>query len=222
MSVNIYTNIKPFMALKSPCNPKDQIYEHLVQSLDSAIQPEELPSMYLLPSLPVRHQGQRETCAAFTGASIAEYYFLSIGQLLPKFIHYHRATPCGMYGRNMFQILQKKGMPTEDEFSYGTTKHPSDEVYQLARRRRLSSFSRIHTIDGAKHTLVENGQVFIALPLYNSSPTFWKSDSNLPHDFYAVSIEGYNSNGFFFRNSWAQTRATMAVATCHLSTGVGS
>jgi len=44
--------------------------------------------------------------------------------------------------------------------------------------------------------------VFIALPLYNSSPTFWKSDSNLPHDFHAVSIEGYDRNGFFFRNSW--------------------
>jgi hypothetical protein len=107
-----------------------------------------------------------------------------------------------MYGRNVFQILQKKGISTEDEFSYGTTERPSDEVYQSARRRRLSSFSRIHTIDGAKHALIENGPVFIALPLYNSGPTFWKSDSDQPHDFHAVSIEGYDSNGFFFRNSW--------------------
>jgi len=107
-----------------------------------------------------------------------------------------------MYGRNVFQILQKKGISTEDKFSYGTTKCPSDEAYQSARGRRLTSFSRIHTIDGAKHMLIENGLVFIALPLYNSGPTFWKSDSNLPHDFHAVSIECYNSNGFFFRNSW--------------------
>jgi len=82
-----------------------------------------------------------------------------------------------MYGRNVFQILQKKGISTEDKFSYGTTKRPNDEVYQSAQRRRLSSFSRIHTIDGAKHTLIENGPVFIALPLYNSDPTFWKSNS---------------------------------------------
>jgi len=116
------------MALKSPYNPKDQIYEHLVQSLDSAIQPEELPAMFLLPSLPVRHQGQRETCTAFTGASIAEYHFPSIGRLLPKFIYYHQATPRGMYGRNVFQIL-KKGISTEDKFSYGTTEHSSDEAY---------------------------------------------------------------------------------------------
>jgi len=62
------------MALKSPYDPDDQIYEHLVQSSDLAIPPEELPVMYLLPSLTVRHQGL-ETCVAFTEASIAEYHF---------------------------------------------------------------------------------------------------------------------------------------------------
>jgi len=98
------------MALKSPYDPKDQIYEHLVQSFpDSAIPPKELPVMYILPSLPVRHQGLRETCVAFTGALIAEYHFPSIGQPSPEFIYYHRMTPCWMYGRNVFQILQKKG-----------------------------------------------------------------------------------------------------------------
>jgi len=50
--------------------------------------------------------------------------------------------------------------------------------------------------------LVENGPVFIALPLYNSSPTFWKSNNDQAHDFHVVSIEGYDTNGFFFRNSW--------------------
>jgi len=74
-----------------------------------------------------------------------------------------------------FKYYKKKGIPKEDEFSYGTTKRPSDEAYQSAQGRRLSSFSRIHTIDGAKHALIENGLVFIALPLYNSSPTLWQS-----------------------------------------------
>jgi len=113
------------MALKSPYNPDDQIYEHLVQSSDSAIPPKELPTMYILPSLPVRHQGLRETCSAFSGASIAEHHFPSTGQLSPEFIYYHQATPCEMYGRNMFQILQKKGIPTKAEFNYGTNEHPS-------------------------------------------------------------------------------------------------
>jgi hypothetical protein len=75
-----------------------------------------------------------------------------------------------MYGRKVFQILQKRGIATEAEFNYGTNEHPSAEVYQLAQGRRLSGCSRTHTIDGAKHALVENGPVFIALPLYNSSP----------------------------------------------------
>jgi len=50
--------------------------------------------------------------------------------------------------------------------------------------------------------LIENGPVFITLPLYNSGPTFWKSNNALAHDFHVVAIEGHNSNGFFFRNSW--------------------
>jgi len=60
-------------------------------------------------------------------------------------------TSCGMYGRNVFQILKKKGVPTEDNFSYGTNGRPSDEVYQSTQSRRLSSFSRIYTIDRVKH-----------------------------------------------------------------------
>jgi len=113
------------MALKSPYNPEDQIYEHLVQSLDSAIPPKDLPAMYLLPSLPVRHQGQRETCAAFTGASMAEYHFPSTDQLSPEFIYYHCTTPpSGMYGRNVFQILKKKGYPQRTSSTTGLPNVP--------------------------------------------------------------------------------------------------
>jgi len=94
-----------------------------------------------------------------------------------------------MYGRNVFQILQKKGIAIEAKFSYGTNEHPSAEVYQLARGRRLSGSSRTHTIDGVKHALVENCPVFIALPLYNNGPAFWNSNSgnsDQAHDFHAV------------------------------------
>jgi len=107
-----------------------------------------------------------------------------------------------MYGRNVFQILQKRGIPTESDFRYGTEEYPSDEVYKSAHSRRLSGFFRIHTIDGVKHALVENGPVFIALPLYNNGPAFWKSNCDQPHKFHAVAVEGYDTNGFFFRNSW--------------------
>jgi len=46
------------------------------------------------------------------------FVHITSDQLLPKFIYYHQETPCG-------RILQKKGIPTEDEFSYGTNEHPS-------------------------------------------------------------------------------------------------
>jgi len=100
--------------------------------------------------------------------------------------------------------LQKRGIPTKSEFRYGAEEYPSaEDIYQSARGRRLSGFSRIHTIDGVKHALVENGPVFIALPLYNNGPAFWKSDkADQAHKFHAVAVEGYDTNGFFFRNSW--------------------
>jgi len=93
----------------------------------------------------------------------------------------------------------------------------------LAQGRRLSGSFRIHTIDGVKHVLVENSPVFIALPLYNNGPAFWKSNSSnsdQAHDFHVVSIEGYDTNGFFFRNSWGQTRGTIAAATCPSVIGI--
>jgi len=173
--------------------------------LDSVIPPKELPALYLLPSLPVRHQGLRKTCTAFTGALIAEYHFPSIDQLSPKFIYYYQVTPCRMYGRNVFQILQKK------EYQLRTSSAMGLMIIQVMRSisrpkgggcQASPGFSRIHSIDGVKHALIENGLVFIVLPLYKSGPTFWRSDNDLVHDFHAVSIEGYDSNGFFFRNSW--------------------
>jgi len=112
------------MALKSPYDPDDQIYEHLVQCSDLAIQPEELPVMYILPSLPIRHQGQRETCAAFTGASIAEYHFPSIGRLSPKFIYYHQATPCGCMAEMSFKYYKKKGYPQRTSSATGLPNVP--------------------------------------------------------------------------------------------------
>jgi len=47
-------------------------------------------------------------------------------------------------GRNVFQILQKRGIATEAKFRYGIQE---TEVYQSAHGRRLSGFSRIHTIN---------------------------------------------------------------------------
>jgi len=174
--------------------------------------------MYLLPSLPVRHQGERETCSAFTGASIAEYHFPSIGRLSPEFIYYHQATPRGMYGRNVFQILQKKGISTEDEFSYGTTERPSDEAYQSAQRRRLSSFSRIHTIDGAKLKTAQCSllclYIIAALPSGRAIMTCPMIFMLFPLRAMIATVSSSGTPG-------AQTGATMVVATCHLSTGVG-
>jgi len=86
-----------------------------------------------------------------------------------------------MYGRNVFQILQKKEYPPRTSSTMGPMSIPVQIFISQPKA---------------------NCPVFIALPLYNSSPSFWKSDNDQDHDFHAVSIEGYDTNGFFFRISW--------------------
>jgi len=81
------------LALKSPYNPDDQIYEHLAQCSESSI-----PAMYILLSLLVRHQGLRERPAL---PSLGEVLYPLDGRLSPEFIYYHCSTPCGIYGRNV-------------------------------------------------------------------------------------------------------------------------
>jgi len=106
-----------------------------------------------------------------------------------------------MYGRNVFQILQKKGYPQRTSSAMGLPNVPVMKSISWPKGGGCQAFLG-YTIDRVKHTWIENGLVFIALPLSNSGPTFWKSNNDLAHDFHAVAIEGYNSNGFFFRNSW--------------------
>jgi len=119
-----------------------------------------------------------------------------------------------------FRYYKKKVYPPTMSSAMGPMSIP---VLRSISQPEAGGFSRIHTIEGVKHALVENSPVFIALPLYNNSPAFWKSnssDSDQAHDFHAFSIEGYDTNGFFFRNPGGQTGGTMAVATCHSLTGI--
>ena len=54
-----------------------------------------------------------------------------------------------------------------------------------------------------KTSLHQNGPCYIALPCYNYGTRFWKqgnSDNSLGG--HAVTVVGYNKDGFILRNSW--------------------
>jgi len=138
------------MALKSPDDPDDQIYEHLVQSSDSAIPPKELPSMYILTAGP---EGDLRCLHRGLNSRVPlPLQWQSVTQV-------HLLPPCNTpwhVWQEHIPDTTKKGIATEAKFNYGTEEHPNADVYHLAHGRRLEGFSRIQTIDGAKHALVEN------------------------------------------------------------------
>jgi len=54
----------------------------------------------------------------------------------------------------------------------------------------------------------------ITLPLPDGA------DSDQAHEFHVVAIEGYNTNGFFFRNSWGWTGVLLCIAVDPLLEGI--
>src|ERR1700761_6159365 len=109
-------------ALLSPRDPDDCIYEHIAcgQVTTNSILPEEFDlRSYMRPA---RDQGVRPTCAAFCASAMREIQEKKHGVLdeymSPEFIYFHRENKpgAGMYGRNVFQILQKIGTVPESMF----------------------------------------------------------------------------------------------------------
>src|ERR1700761_3556966 len=111
-------------ALKSPDDPRDWVFENL--DCGSVSERDDLPEEFDLReySQPVRDQCDRATCAAFTIAGIKEIQSSRSKEancwMSPEFIYYHRDNkPArGMYGRNVFQILQRIGTVPEHLYPY--------------------------------------------------------------------------------------------------------
>lgn len=192
---------------KSPEDPRDWIFESLATSHDH----DYLPESYSLEGLfgNIRDQGSRGTCAAFVGAGIKSIqYAKRTGKFVdfsPEFIYYHRENKpsSGMYGRNVFQVMQKFGNVKELKYPYGEKTKPTEELYNNANKYRISSYARIISKEGLRRALFEIGPCYVLLPLYKQRPTFWKSNDNKICDkSHSVLVIGYNETGFVIANSW--------------------
>jgi hypothetical protein len=201
-------------ALKSPDDIRDWIFEHVGRGANDD-QTILLPDEYDLRihSPPARNQGRRGTCAAFTAAAIKEIQeSIDCGfkqRMSPEFIYYHRMNKPGngMYGRNVFQILQKIGCVPEHMYPYCESDakvhgKPTKMHYEHAGLYRIANYARVTTIDGLKHALYTTGPCYILLPLYKTRPEFWMSDGKTCSGGHAVAVVGYTKTGFILKNSW--------------------
>jgi hypothetical protein len=195
--------------LKSPEDGRDYIMETII----SYNKP--LPSVFDMRNKlkPIRNQGSMGTCAAMTGACIKEYqertninfrnYFSAM------FIYNNRSNQetDGMYGRDVMKILANKGICPEKDMKYGTIMKPSEipeHIYDICLNYKIKAYARINTIDGLKKSLILYGPCYIAFPCYSKNINMWKplfrgQQYNGGH---AMTIVGYNYEGFILRNSW--------------------
>lgn len=194
---------------KSPEDHRDWAYEGLAL----AAVPTDFPKEYdLRPHLPpVRNQGSRGTCAAFTSCCIKEYQE-SIdheefeGYMSPDSVYFYRSNKPdeGMFCRDVMKILSKRGVAREILLPY-SDKEPrslSPEVVKDAARFKIKSYAAIHTIEGAKKAIMRSGPLLVAFPYYeNGRAEFWQPKGTLAGG-HAVACVGWLENGFIIRNSW--------------------
>lgn len=204
-------------ALRSPEDPDDCIYEQLAQG-PIGYYLSEFPEEYDLRkhAQTSRDQGSRGTCAAFTAAAIKEIQEsrdCNFNEWMsPEFIYYHRENKpaSGMYGRNVFQILQRIGSVPESLYPYSSVDSeippPQQELYETAAKYRIANFARVNTCDGLKRALLELGPGYLQLPLYSSRPYFWRAIAGEKcNGGHAVTVVGFNKEGFILKNSWGAT-----------------
>ena len=191
--------------IRSTIDERDYIAESLMGTSPA------LPETYsLIDQLtPVRDQGEYNTCAAETASCIKEWEERKDvgynGYMSPQFIYNNRANQPseGMACRDVMDILYKKGICYESDYPYTTTSPISSDVYTKAKNYVIKSYATVTTVDGLKQALYQNGPCLIAFPVYNFGNRFWKIVGNQPLlGGHAVTVVGYDANGFTIRNSW--------------------
>lgn len=206
--MNYPLNTKP-----SPLDSRDWVAETIFRTREEILLPDTLD---LRPKLqPIRDQGNQGTCAAQTAACMKEWQEkiqVDLNEYLsPQFVYNLRENQDseGMYGRNVMQILNQNGICQESKFIYGTMTKPSDEIQEEAKNFAIQSYARVDTIEGVKKALFKNGPCYVAYPVYNYGPHFWKPTTQGQEMLggHAVTLVGYDENGFIVRNSWSTSWA---------------
>ena len=197
-------------AIESPIDDLDYIFETMVKSagVDNKL-PKKIDYRDVLKN--AMNQGSQNTCAAFAAIACKEWQELAEIKtrinFSTQYIYNNRPNYPneGMYGRDVMDILLKKGCCRERFYRYGNFNTISDTVNQDASNFKISSYARVNTLDGLKNALHMNGPCYIAFPIYNTKLEFWKPENNEEQTGgHAVCIVGYDDDKkhFIIRNSW--------------------
>lgn len=92
-----------------------------------------------------------------------------------------------------------EGMTYKDAFSYLKKKGVKSKYGNL----KINAYGKVNSILALKYAIVMNGPCCGALPVYSEYDDFWiKRPGDRFLGGHAISIIGYDEDGFFIRNSW--------------------
>ena len=171
--------------------------------------------------MPVRNQGTQGTCYAQSACCMKEWqekqnydfneYFS------PQFFYNLRSNKYdndnsndeGMFGRDVMKLLKTYGICAEKMYPYGLIEHKdniSEEIYKAAKINVIHAYAKINTISDLKMSLYLNGPALVGFPVYNYTGQMWKQRNNETFKGgHAMTIVGYNEEGFLIRNSWGES-----------------
>lgn len=142
----------------------------------------------------VLDQGQYPICVPCSISALLEYK-LSLKSGIKKTSNFE-----------LFDIYNSKttygeGMTCKEAFDYviknGAAYHNGNI--------KLSKYFIINNIISLRHAIYNNGPCVLVLPVYDTSVNeFWKRSGKC-EGYHAVSVVGYDENGFIIRNSWGDT-----------------
>ena len=204
---------------KSPDDSRDFIFTGNSSDMVSDTLPDVLD--YTNELLPIRDQGSQGTCYAQSACCMKEWqesrdYGLK-SYLSPQFFYNIRFNKYdddenndyGMYGRDVMKILSKIGICLEENYPYGHIEHRdqiSQQLYDEASQHRIKHYARIESMDDLKSSLFHNGPCLITVPVYNYGEYMWIPEGKEDHQGgHAMTVVGYNNDGFIIRNSWGNT-----------------
>lgn len=200
-----------FNIVKSPKDRRDYILKNSNLSLPDSLD-------YRDELQPIRNQGSQGTCYAQATACMKEWQEKKDNgfdeYMSPQFFYNNReniydndtTNDEGMYGRDVMKLIKNIGICKENTYPYGKIESRDKidiQVYEEAKEYIIESYARIKDLNTLKESLFSNGPCLIALPVYNNNIEFWKKNKNDTFKGgHAMTIVGYNDEGFIIRNSW--------------------
>ena len=111
-----------------------------------------------------------------------------------------------MTGRDVMKILQKVGICKEKDYPYGlieTAEQIDTALKEDAQIHCIKKYARVYDLKSLKLSLYKNGPCLIAFPVYNTGSEMWKQkDDEKMSGGHAMTVVGYDKEGFIIRNSW--------------------